>query len=289
MVKSKGTDFQSFPKSQVFCLLFSLLFFCPISWASQEAMVLAERAIIYSDREMTSPVGYVPRGRKVTVGEIARNKGQVYPIIVSGKIAYIRVVDVTTAKESIESTRLTAERFQKNAKEAPETKFVVSYFSYSAQIALDESNGVADNEAVLWHGVSIKTEALVKERVDVQLLLNYMTMTEQDATFRAFELGVGGAFRLLDFKRFLLRAEAQVLAVPFSAYEVKEDFRVKSYGYTAGAGLSMTWLMDKHWGLEAFGGLYQTKLLGFKAPDPYKDISPSFTGSRFGIGLNFTF
>ena len=289
MVKSKVTEFQRFPKSQVFCLLFSLLFFCPLSWASQQALVLAERAIIYSDREMTSPVGYVQRGKKVTVGDIARNKGQVYPIIVSGKVAYIRVIDLTTEKESIESTRLTAERFQKNTKEAPETKFVASYFAFSSQISIDETNGLADKEAVLWHGASIKTEALIRDRVDVQLLLNYMTMTEADATFRAFELGIGGAYRLLDFRKFLLRAEVQALAVPFSSYEVGGDFRVKSYGYSVGAGLAMTWLFDKHWGMEVFGGLYQTKLLGFKAPSPYEDVAPTFTGNRFGIGLNFTF
>ncbi len=289
MVKSKVTEFQRFPKSQVFCLLFSLLFFCPISQASQVAMVLAERAVIYSDREMTSPVGYVTRGRKIKVGEIARNKGQVYPIIVSGKIAYVRVVDVTTEKESMESTRLTAERFQKNTKEAPETKFVASYFAYSAQIKIDAPDVVGDKEAVLWHGASFKTEALVKDRVDVQLLLNYMTMTEQEAKFSAFEFGMGSAYRILDFRKFLLRAEAQLLAVPFSTYEVKQDFRVKSYGYTVGAGLSLTWLFDKNWGMEAFGGVYQTKLLGFKAPKPYEDIAPTFTGNRFGVGVNFTF
>ena len=289
MVKSKVTEIQSFSKIQVIYLLFICSFFCQLSWASQDAMVMAEKAVIYSDREMTSPVGYITRGKKIVVGEIPRNKGQVYPIVVSGKVAYIRVIDITTEKESISAPRLTAERFLKNTKSAPETKVVASYFAYSSQINLDNEEVVGDKEALLWHGASLKTEVLVKERFDVQLLLNYMTTTEEDAKFNVFELGAGGAFRLLDFKKFLLRAEAQALAVPFSSYAVKDDFRVKSYGYSVGAGLAMTVLFDKHWGLEAFGGVYQTKIFGFKAPSPYEDIAPTFVGNRFGVGLNFTY
>jgi hypothetical protein len=41
--------------------------------------------------------------------------------------------------------------------------------------------------------------------------------------------------------------------------------------------------------MEAFGGLYYTKLMNFDSPAPYADISPSFIGNRLGIGLNYTY
>lgn len=293
MLKTKVLEIQRISIPQAFYLLFFTLIFCQKLWASQEAMVLADRAVIYSDREMTSPIGYVPRGKKLVVGEIARNKGQVYPIVVSGKVGYIRVLDVTTERESMESTRLTAERFMKRTREVPQTKFVVSYFQFSPTVKIQDEavNDTLrnDEDPFNMHGASMKAEVLVKDRFDIQLIGNFLAGSKADTRFNIVEAGVGGAFRLLDFKKFLLRAEAQALAVPFSSYEVGNDFRVKSYGYTVGAGVVGTLLFGKHWGLEAFYGLYQTKILGFKAPDPYEDISPTFSGSRMGLGLNFTF
>ena len=72
------------------------------------------------------------------VGEIPRNKAQVYPIVVSGKVAYIRVNDVTTERESMDTTRLTAERFQKNTAPSISGKFAVSYYAFNSTIEIGE-------------------------------------------------------------------------------------------------------------------------------------------------------
>lgn len=291
MVKSQTLKIQRLPLYLAFYLLFLLFFFCPKLWASQDAMVVADRAIIYSDREMTSPVGYVSRGKKLVVGEIPRNKAQVYPIVVSGKVAYIRVLDVTTEKESMDSTRLVAERFQKNTDKVYKSKFVLGYYAFSSQVSLNNENStdLLDGDAVLWHGISLKGEVLVKESFDFQVITNFMAMSEGQEKFRVLEFGLGAAYRLVDRRKFLLRIEAQGLGVPFSSYEVGSDFRLTSYGYTVGGGLNMTYLFDQHWGFEAFGGLYYTKLLGYDTPEPYKDVSPSFAGNRFGLGVNYTY
>ena len=36
-------------------------------------------------------------------------------------------------------------------------------------------------------------------------------------------------------------------------------------------------------------GVYKTHLLKFKSPEPYNEISPSFLGTRFGIGVNYSY
>lgn len=290
MVKLYTLRIQRFPSTSSFYLIFSLLFWCQNLWATQDAMVIIDRAVVYSDKEMTSPIGYISRGKKIKVGDIARNKSQVYPIIVSGKIAYIRVLDISTEKESMDSTRLTAERFQKQTTVIREQKVVASYYSFLSQIALSRKNGaIEDGDSMFWHGASVKAEILVKRRLDIQVLANYMGTSYKEEKFRVFELGVGSALRLIDHKRFLARLEGQALAIPFSSYELGSDFRVKSFGYTVGGGLNLSWFFDKNWSTEAFGGAYYTKLLAFDAPDPYTDFSASFVGARFGIGLNYTF
>jgi hypothetical protein len=290
MVKPYTFRIQSFPRTRSFYLIFSLIFWCPLLWASQDAIVITERAVVYADREMTSPIGYINRGKKIVVGEVARNKAQVYPIIVSGKLAYIRVLDISTEKESMDSTRLTAERFQKATSVIHESKFVGSYYSFFSKIQQSKQNGkIKDNDALFWNGASLKGEILVKRRLDIQIIANYMGTQAKEETYKVFEFGAGAALRLLDHRRFLARLEGQFLAVPFSSYELGGEYRVRSFGFTTGGGLNLSWFFDKNWAMEVTGGLYYTKLLAFDSPDPYADFSASFVGARTGIGLNYTY
>ena len=90
--------FQIVRRLPLISALFFSLIFCQNLWAIQDALVIAEQAVIYADEQMSAPVGFVRKGKKIKVGDIPRNRAQVYPIIVSGKIAYIRVIDVNTQK-----------------------------------------------------------------------------------------------------------------------------------------------------------------------------------------------
>lgn len=282
--------YQLLSSSSLRYLTLLIVFFCPHLEAAQEAVVTADKAVIYSDLDMTSPVGFVRRGKKITVGEIARNKAQVYPIVVSGKVAYIRVLDVSTEREAIDSTRLVAERFKKVTVKVKKSKIVASYLHFNSQISLDKQNAqLADTDSVSWHGASLKGEVLLKNSWDLQVLLNYLRSEVETEKFVMVEAGVGGAYRFFDSKRFIARAEAQLLAVPFSSYEVGTDFLVRSYGYTVGAGINLTYFLTKSWGIEGALGAYRTHLLKFKSPEPYQEISPVFMGTRLMIGLNYSY
>ena len=62
--------------------------------AAQYAHVKAEKAIIYADQELTSPLGFAARGKKIRVGEIPRKYGTILPVLVSGKVAWIKIEDI---------------------------------------------------------------------------------------------------------------------------------------------------------------------------------------------------
>ena len=282
--------FQELPRPKNLYLLFLVFFSCPKLWAAQDALVTAKKALIYSDMEMTSPIGFVSQGKKIKVGDIPRNKAQVYPVIVSGKIAYIRVTDVTTEKESVDSSRLVAERFRKKTVVVQKSKFVASYFLFNSQATMNKENAeILDKSSLLWNGLALRGEVLMKDSWDIQILMNYMIATKGTEKFKVLELGAGVAYRFIDQKKFILRGELQGLAIPFSTYEIAEDFLVRSYGFTWGAGLNGTYFLSQHWGIEGYGGIYQTHLLKFKSPEPYESISPSFLGARLGIGLNYSY
>jgi hypothetical protein len=288
MMKSQTLKIFEFPsRTQLFLIVFVVLF-CPVLWAKQEAMVITEKAVIYSDAQMTSPVGYIRRGKKITVGNIPRNKAQVFPIIVSGKIAYIRTRDVTTEKESMDSERLVAERFQKATTSNLRSKFAFDYFVFNSQIVIDQDLPL-NKAALTWHGVSLRGEVVLKEDFDFQIITNFMTTSHENSKFNALEFGLGTGYRLIDTRKFKIKAEILALAVPFSSYAEGSDFRVNSYGYTLGAGLNLHYLFNNHWGMEVLGGVYRTALIEFDTPSPYQSISPVFTGNRLSFGVNYLY
>ncbi|MFI5391864.1 MAG: hypothetical protein ACHQYQ_10930, partial [Bacteriovoracales bacterium] len=72
-----------------------IIFFLPsIAFSYQIAFIKESRALIYADPEMKVPIGYLSKGKKIQVGEVKRNDGQVFPLVLSGKIVFIKVGDV---------------------------------------------------------------------------------------------------------------------------------------------------------------------------------------------------
>jgi hypothetical protein len=280
--------FQLFLSQLPFIAAFLSFLFCPFLWAAQDAVVAAERALIYADDLMTSPIGYVRKGKKIKIGDIPRNRAQVYPIIVSGKVAYIKALDVNHEKQSMDSNVLVAERFQKGTQDEYKTNYSVSFFNFSSQIGLSKQNDeVQDQDPVDWLGLSVRGGVELKKRHDLDLYLNYLNAKQDDEVFRAVEFGPGWGYRVLETNRFLLKFTAQALMVPFATYSVGELFRVNGYGFSTGAGANANIRMGKHFGMEVYGGFFYSKLFGFDPPPPYQSISPSFMGTRLGVGITY--
>jgi hypothetical protein len=267
-------------------LLFLIIFQC-LAYGAQDAIVISDKAIVYSDVEMTSAVGYIRQGKKIKVGEIPRNKAQVYPIRVSGKIGYIRVLDVSTERESMDSQNLTAERFKKTTHDIYKTHY--SGYLYRFNSGISDAGDDVDETAFTWTGVGVKGDVVFAPRWDLEVLMQYMSTEDSNVTFRAVEIGMGSSYYLIEAGNFLLRLGGQLMAIPFSNYAVGSDFRVNGFGFSLGGGLNTVYRLGKKWGLEGFAGLYYTKLTSFDAPSPYQSISPVFVGSRVGLGLNYQY
>jgi hypothetical protein len=280
--------FQLFHYRLPLIVAFLICFFCPFLWAAQDAIVSADRAMIYADELMTSPIGFVRKGKKIKIGDIPRNRAQVYPIIVSGKVAYIKALDVNNEKQSMDSNVLVAERFQKGTQDQYKTNYAVSFFNFSSQIGLNKQNDeVKDQDPVNWLGVSVRGGVELKKKHDLDIYLNFLNAKQEDEVFRAIEFGPGWGYRILETNRFLLKFTAQALMVPFATYAVGELFRVNGYGFSTGAGAHANLRLGQRFGLEAYGGFFYSKLLGFDPPSPYQSISPTFMGTRLGVGISY--
>lgn len=62
-------------------------------FAITSAEVISQEAIIYSDEELTLPIGIAKYGKVITIGNPNRQLNYV-PVIVSGRMAYIKIADL---------------------------------------------------------------------------------------------------------------------------------------------------------------------------------------------------
>lgn len=286
MLSSKSLKFLQFINQPIWFLHIYLFFYCQISWAVQEGIIIADKAVIYSDMDTSSPIGVISKGKKILIGDHAQNNSQVYAVIVSGKIAFIKVKDISTERETIKSSRLTAERFQRSTNTQSLSNISVSYFQFNSQIRLDNENGdVVDKNVFNWYGLSLKGESNIAEKMDLQVIINYMFSTSKGQAYRASEFGFGVSRRFFESKRFSAKIEFAALSIPFVTYSVGDDFRSRSYGYSLGSGLNLHYLLNNEWAIHLSGGLYHTGLFTFDNPSPYLDSSPSFNGLRYAFGV----
>jgi hypothetical protein len=59
-----------------------------------ETEVTSTKAIVYADQEMTSPVGTIPKGTRLMIGEKARQGGRVRTAVVNKRLVYIKSSDL---------------------------------------------------------------------------------------------------------------------------------------------------------------------------------------------------
>lgn len=86
-------------KSYVLLILIFFINLIPHTWAAQVAIVKSSKAIVYAESSLATPIGYVTSGKKLLVGEVPQERGTVLPVVVAGKIAYVRLVDINVVEE----------------------------------------------------------------------------------------------------------------------------------------------------------------------------------------------
>lgn len=167
-------------------------------WGADIAYIVAEKAIIYSDIELTIPIGYAIRGKKIKVGEVARNNGQVLTTVVSGRITYIKRVDVELEKNLSEDGTITLSPQVQEHEVLLETHQFDDDFSKNNHLILLTGSGDSGSE---WEELAQSDESgkLTQVGIGVEhrpplrryswgLSLNYMSSDLNDYNFKTIFL-----------------------------------------------------------------------------------------------------
>ena len=80
--------------NSIVIIFVSVLIMATPAYALKRAMIKSERALVYADEELTAPLGFIKRGKEVTISENTTKSGKLYRMIVSGRIAYIQNKDL---------------------------------------------------------------------------------------------------------------------------------------------------------------------------------------------------
>ncbi|TNF27684.1 MAG: hypothetical protein EP319_11025 [Deltaproteobacteria bacterium] len=280
------------------------LLFSSALYASRPAIVVSTRAVIYADQELKSPIGFVSAGRKVVVGDVARKNGSILPIIVIGRVAWIKASDLALNTEELKN--VTTSRFKvneeqfKNAEEKfDDNLFENNYAQFSfGSLAVDnsykefgETTGYTTGDTATALRFHVFHRPPFKKSV-WSVGVGYYAQSEEEYEWETITVEAKYGYSLLQTNAFALDAFAGVFIGGDFRYQRQEDGETvadngSTYGYMYGGQLKLfTWAK---FGL--VGGLVrQTFFLSGLSPFPTTGGGRSdlqeISGTNFYFGLS---
>jgi hypothetical protein len=126
-----------------YCFVLIIIMLLPKSvFATRYALVMTKRAIVYADRDLDSPIGYIPAGKKIMIGETERKRGTIISTVVTGRIAWIRLVDISIERENYSSKKIDTQ-----------ARFTISEDEFRDSNELAEDTLLKNNYLFLSYGV----------------------------------------------------------------------------------------------------------------------------------------
>lgn len=286
---------------KVFFALTSAIIHCLFSlstYAAEWAVVESSKAIVYADPEMSSPIGYFQKGKKIRVGEVKRNKGRVLPTVLNNKIVYVRVADLQTAKDLVLVKSATERSRERDKVSKRERRVGLSFEAFASSISdlrtvEEEQSFKEGSETLLLSGFGLKGQS--RERGADSALkfeLGHLEASKDSTSLTAVSLTGGYSKDLFQFGSFNLAAFAAFSVVPWAQYQVGSLFKVNGYGLGAQAGLEALVRLVGNWSLQIEGSLKALKLTGFELPEDEgieKDFAPLLSGLSGSAFLSYAF
>ncbi len=273
--------------------IFLVLFFGSFAHAAQWVQVNVEKAPVYADIDMRSPIGYVKKDKKVKVGEVTRNKGRLLPIIVSGKIAYIEQKNIISKEEMelYQQSRMKRESVQRENIRLNLVGFGATAIAGTLNTGNIVEGLVERNFSLIGGGIKAHI-ASQTSRFEKRMSFDFVSGESDDKVILSHytfspELG----FRLFSFLGFKLNLHFGLQVTPFAQFGVKDLFEVNGWGYGGFGGADFSFKVHKGLHLLGQASFGKTFFGGFSIPETYTtaDISPEMNIAIFNAGLAYKY
>jgi hypothetical protein len=269
-----------------------LLMAMEFAWSAQFALVTSEKATIYADINMTAPIGFLSKGKKLKVGEVPRNQGKLLPVIINKKIAYIKIDDLALSY-SPERLEMIAQKKLRRDDKKNHYQFSMQYKIQNATMVTSETIGGAKEKTLNFTGFGLKGHIDSKNsKEQFRIGIDYLTGSDgDDEKFRVFTLSPELFYGFFTSEKFNLGLIGALYLSPYAQYELTPLFKVNGTGYGFGAGLASFWNLSPDYKIELNYIFQNMNYTGYNLPDGISvdSIAPNISGNMISLGLNYSY
>lgn len=294
--------------NKCFLLVFTTfwLVFSHSAAAAQMAIVSSQKAIIYSDQGLSSPLGFVRAGRQLMVGSTVRQNGLIVPVIVAGRVAYIQTKDITLSqtdlvigqkplgpKLSEHEVDIPMEEIKDDLKENNFFSFQVGQYSGGSQLdQISDAAGVENSSITTFRVMFEHRPEIYRYFWDVGFGL--YTLSNDEFSLQALTLEGNISYSLLQTEFLTVQALAGALFsgdFRLTRESLNEQSRGAAFGYQLGATVKLA--TRQKWGLMGSATL-QTMLpqeietVGYVLEDGSTQLS-KLQSLHLSVGLVYKF
>jgi len=236
---------------KTFIFIFVIILLTPISTnAVESAIISSERAIVYSDAELATPIGIVKRGKNILVGEHPIKKGLIYTIVLPGRIAYIQAKDLRVENNPDGTKKSTEHNIDVLEKPAEEIYSKNNYFTAIIS-SLSMGNEWSDLQASIQDGSRESTTLRMNywrflfEHRDQRFKLNWSLgldmMGKEIPHYKFSAAGIEGNVLYSPIRTSLITTDLFLGVLTFPFVRAQNDLAIdgnksgKMWGYQYGA------------------------------------------------------
>ena len=254
------------------------------SYAASWATVISDKAVVYSDIQMTSKVGYLSKNKKIRIGDNTKNKGQLYPFLYKKKILYIKKEDIQTSSELFALSSVMERATEKSFETDPYQKISFGFNLGAYNFNSDEVYGGDEKKQLTFFSTSLVGYHIRPENKDAfKFLFLFWKGSDGAENFSLLNLELYYLFKLFKYKRLSLFAGPGVIYTPYFGYEFGSDFTKNGSGLGIGGEVDIHYrLTNKISLISSFNYRFQSlsvTLPNGVSPSEYEPILTAFSGS----------
>jgi hypothetical protein len=231
------------------------------------AKVIVARAVVYGDENLISPLGYLPNGKLLYVGNPRRVNNEIVPTIISGRLAFLELRDIEYQDEKID---------ERNSKSGFLKEHNIDIVLTKPEDKLNENNSVYFQFGGFSSGNNMQQVTYDLEGKSASFMTNigsffihreptskffwgasfeYNYLKSQDMRFKAFLFGPNFGYSLIRNFAFSLEVIANLDLSSAAYYEIDNNYSEDPQGFLWGPQMGIRFITSPNTRYKIFGSL----------------------------------